>query len=405
MITQEKIDEWIREAEERSTSSSQIIRFIGNRLRDLTKWNDELRAENLALRTDKKVEEYENRISSLEYQIDLLKRQLSGEIELLDASIQNEKAQDNKEQVNIEKFYLLIYNPQGQVLKVGFSQDDFSRNNQLTSFKNGFSPADLPPRILTVYNRDELLFVFDSGRTISMPVSGIPEQGLDNLDWQDAYLQTPLGMEELAFIKPIGRMSLFDYCIQVSRKGCIKKIKETIFESYLGKSYIGTGIKSSPDKTCDLVLCNQNNRLILVSKEGNLQCIEIDPLPATIEEVIRLNVTDHIIVSFGIEDNLPVDTHLTFITNNGKVIQRQLDWVNIAGSFKNRGQSIISQNRRGSGISLVSAGLVNDVDWGIALHSDGSVIGYRVKDITGTGTLFTSDSGKSVAGFTFHTLR
>jgi len=55
VITPEKIDEWIHEAEERPSSASLIIRFIGNRLIDLAKWNDELQADNLALRSEKKV--------------------------------------------------------------------------------------------------------------------------------------------------------------------------------------------------------------------------------------------------------------------------------------------------------------------------------------------------------------
>ncbi len=80
MITPEKIEEWLKEAEERPSSMAVILQYVANRLRDLTGRNEELRAENLALRTEKRVEEYEQRITHLEYQLDMLRRQFGGEL-------------------------------------------------------------------------------------------------------------------------------------------------------------------------------------------------------------------------------------------------------------------------------------------------------------------------------------
>ena len=79
MITPEKIDEWIQEAEERPWSASLLIRHIANRLNEVSQWNEELHAENIALRSEKKVEEFERQIASLEYQLELLKRQVGGD--------------------------------------------------------------------------------------------------------------------------------------------------------------------------------------------------------------------------------------------------------------------------------------------------------------------------------------
>ena len=80
MISPDKIEEWIREVEERPSSASLILRYIANRLSELASWNEELLAENIELRSGRKVEEYESRIASLEYQVGLLKRQLGGEV-------------------------------------------------------------------------------------------------------------------------------------------------------------------------------------------------------------------------------------------------------------------------------------------------------------------------------------
>ena len=395
MITTEKIDEWIHEAEERPSSAQQIIRFIGNRLNDLTKWNEELQAENLELRTGRKVEEFEERIATLEYQIGLLKRQLGGEVVLPSEYILVESSPG----LNANSVNLLIYHLQGQVLRVETLISESFSGTKIGHFIGEVAPANLPLRLIAVHSNEEMLFAFDSGRTVTMPTTALPVLDYDRLDWQQAFLQPPFGTEELAFIQSIGRMALFEYCIQVSRKGCVKKIKEALFETYLGKSYIGTGIKSPPDKTCELVLCGKNDHLILVSKEGYLQCWEVDPLPTTIEEMLRLSITDHIISAFAIDPQASTESSFLFITQNGKVIQRHPDWLEISNSYKTKGQPIFSRERRESGIRLVGAALARDDDWAISLHSDGKLAFNKVGDLIGSGTLLSGESNVSILGF------
>src|SRR5512135_1669232 len=82
MISPEKIEEWIHEVEERPASGGLIIRYIANRLSELTSREEELAAKNIELLSGRRVEEYESRIASLEYQLELLKRQLGGEVNL-----------------------------------------------------------------------------------------------------------------------------------------------------------------------------------------------------------------------------------------------------------------------------------------------------------------------------------
>lgn len=396
MITPEKIDDWIREVEERPSSASVIIRFIGNRLIDLTKWNDELQAENLALRSEKKVEEYEERIANLEYQTGLLKRQLSGDIDLL-MKPEKDALPTRLENQNVN---VILYHPQGQVLRINLPLPD------LESFKfTGHLPEDSSIsnqsiRLLAVPDNEELLFVFDSGRTVAMPVDSIPAVPSDQISWQRSFLQPPLGTEELAFIQPIARMALFDHLIQISRKACVKKIKESLFETYLLKSYIGTGIKSPPDKTCDLLLSGKNEKLVLVSKEGVLRCLDIDSLPATIEVVLQLSVTDHIITAFTISSPENPGTSILFITQNGKVIQRSPDWLEVATSFKTKGQLVFSQERRTSGVRLVGAASASEEDWGIALKSDGCIDIFRIRDRIGAGSILGERSEITILDFT-----
>ena len=396
MITPEKIDEWIREAEERPSSASLIIRFIGNRLIDLSKWNDELQAENLALRSEKKVEEYEERIANLEYQTGLLKRQLSVDIDLL------EKALPTTSLTKIENknVNVIIYHPQGQVLRVEIPILDLASSIKTGYFSGNVTPFDLPLRILAVRENEELLFVFDSGRTVTMPVDAIPALGPDNMDWHKSFLQPPLGTEELAIIQPVGRMALFEFCIQISRKAFVKKIKESLFETYLQKSYIGTGIKSPPDKTCELVFSGKNENLVLVSKEGYLRCLGIDPLPTTIEEVLHLGVNDHIITAFTVSSGGTAGPSLLFITQNGKVIQRNPDWLEIASSYKTKGQSVFSKERREAGIRMVGAAFADEEDWGITLRSDGKLSFIKIHDLIGSGSFLSGEQDITILSFT-----
>ena len=97
-----KIDEWIKEAETRPESASLIVKLIAKRLRELTERNEELLAENIALQNGTRVEEYQQRIVHLEYQLGLLKRRFGRD----DISLV-EPAPDSVETSTLN---LLVYN-------------------------------------------------------------------------------------------------------------------------------------------------------------------------------------------------------------------------------------------------------------------------------------------------------
>ena len=110
MFPSEKIEEWLQEVSERPASAPLIIQFIANRLSELSKWNEQLREENIALRTEKRVQEYEQQISYLTYQLDLLKRQFDGELpdEALLAAASKP----------VDLLNILLYDPQGRVARL-----------------------------------------------------------------------------------------------------------------------------------------------------------------------------------------------------------------------------------------------------------------------------------------------
>jgi BMFP domain-containing protein YqiC len=115
VITPEKIEDWIKEVEQRPGSASLILRYIANRLRDLSERNEELLAENIALRTRERVEEYQRRITSLEYQLNLLKRQFGGELPRIEGAAAVEQSSFAAPDTTLS---LLIYDAAGHVLRI-----------------------------------------------------------------------------------------------------------------------------------------------------------------------------------------------------------------------------------------------------------------------------------------------
>ncbi len=368
MINQEKIEEWIREVEERPTSAGGMVRSIANRLNELSKWNEELLNDNIELRSGNRVEEYERRISSLEYQVELMRRQLGGEVI---TELPTPKA---------ETLNIILFSPKGWVLRTEFPVEG-AQPGQVARFAS--TAWDFTPGLVVVNDSEELLFLFDSGRTLAQPVSQLPLTPADELDWEKGVFQDPRGGEELAAVIPIGRLALYDHCIQVSRRGCVKNSLRTAFHTYLDKGYIGAGVKSNLDRTCGLAFCAKNGHIALASQEGAVVCFEAGFVPFHIDEAIRLSVTDTIITSFS-----PTGKDwLLFITNNGKAVQRESAWLTPTSSLRSRGQAVIPSSRKEAGVRLAAAGAVDESDWAAALDGQGGVHLARVKDLFNTGSL------------------
>jgi DNA gyrase/topoisomerase IV subunit A len=397
VITPEKISEWLKEVEERPTSGSIIIQYIANRLSDLTARNEELLAENIELRSGRKVEEYESRITNLEYQLDLLKRQMGGQAA---ADVRPDETSS-----------LLIYTPQGEVLRVEFNAAELVSGGTAAGFREGEVSAGMHPRLLATGSLQELLCVFDSGRTQTMPVSAIPSAGPEGLSWRQAPssqpsgqvpLLEPRGVEELAFLLPIARMALSDFAVQASRRGFVKKIKRSLLENYISKDYIGSGVKLPSDRTCDMAFCNESDLFVMVSREGFLFSMPAADLPFSVEEALRLGMADHIVSAFAVNPDPAAggpELSILVVTQTGKVVTRNVSWLEPAGSFKSHGQPVFSKERRSSGVRVAAAALANEADWGLALSSDGKIAAHMIADLLGSGTLPVDQPSGEILGF------
>jgi DNA gyrase/topoisomerase IV subunit A len=212
LISQDQIEEWIREVEERPGSGSLIVRFVANRLRDLTLRNEDLLAENIALRSNKRVEEYESRITSLEYQLEMLKRQLGSDLSGLPELA--------SKRVDEELVSVIVYLPAGRVLRVEVGVMALTSGQRLAQLLSPVADNDRPPRLLVTRSQEELVFLFDTGRTVTMPVSAIPVVEGEGLVWKNATLVEPRAGEELATVAPLARLALADAIVQASRRGC-----------------------------------------------------------------------------------------------------------------------------------------------------------------------------------------
>jgi DNA gyrase/topoisomerase IV subunit A len=387
LISQEKIDEWIREVEQRPSSAELIIRYIANRLSELSKRDEELLAQNIELISRRKVEEYESHIASLEYQLELLKRQLGGEVVL---------PKETPQQPAItQKLNVWLYNPLGQVLKIELEPDEIGEARQIASLVGEVSPGGMQPELLATTSQEELLLIFDSGRTVRLPAYQLPASSVDGLDWAQAYLEEPRVREELAAIQPIARMPLYQLCIQVSRRGYVKKINMASFTSHVEEDYIGKGVLLPADKPCTLAFANPEDLFVMVSQEGYIFSMPAAKLPAAIQEVIQLAITDHIVSAFVVSQQ----PSIVFITANGKVGHREASWLEPARSFKSMGQAILSKSRREAGARIVGAALAEQDDWAVFLHLDGSLSVAPVNDLLATGSLPGREAEAQIVSF------
>ncbi len=392
LITPEKIDEWLKEIEARPESAPLVIRAIADRLRELARRDETLQAENIALRAGRKVEEYERRIASLERQLELLKRRY-GEAALagLEDSLEpaggsaGEAAAISLAPVQAASASLFIYNPAGQVLRLELPLESLVSGAAVGKLlPDGILPGH-PPGLLFTNSQEELLLVFDTGRSVAVSAQTIPAATGEGLSWAAAYVQEPLGREELVLIVPIARLALHDVCVQASRRGFVRSMPEAVFEDHLARNFVGSGVRLKADRICNLVFCYAQERLALVTYEGLVTSVEIKRLPVAPEEALRLSNTDHIVAAFA----LGRKPYLLAVTQVGKILQRQAEWIETAATPRAMGQGLYSKERRESGVRVVGSALVAAGDWGVALRSDGRLVTCLMGDLFNTGNLLS----------------
>jgi DNA gyrase/topoisomerase IV subunit A len=387
VINPKKIEEWIKEVEERPTSAPVILQYISNRLRDLTDRNEELLAENIALISGKRVEEYEQRIAHLEYQLELLKRQLGGD--LVTGAIQSSD-QAMVDSTNLETLSLLVYNQQGRLLRFELNPQSLEDGSAIGKIQGEVMSGEEPPRLMVVASSDEVMSIFTSGRIATYAISSLPpikystggKTGI--IQWEQASVpDEPHGGERLACLMPVSRLPLADFFVQTSRRGFVKKIRTSMAQSILANRYIGSGVKQPLDRTFSICLSGKDDHFILVSHEGYLLRLEMNKISSSVEEAIRLGTSDHLISSFVFRPGSSV----LVMTQIGKAVQITEDRLDVARSLKTKGQAAFSGQRREKGVRVVGASSVNEEDWAAGLHQDGQIKLYSLREIFASGRL------------------
>ena len=378
MTTRASLEEWIREIEERPESATEIVRAIANRLIELEKANEDLREKNIELRLENKVEAYEDKIAKLEYQIELLRRQLPQD---------SGPAVEGKE--------LLVFNRKNQILRKLIPGDsDPSSQQKLAHFSAGSELQDDEVQLKTFNTAEEILLIFDTGHAVATPLASLPSAPGDEMDWAQAYQEDPDSIEKLITILPISRLPLYEYCVQISRRGFAKRMPAKSFQNYIAKKNIGTGIRQQPDKPFEVILGNAGDTVVIVSKDGYLNSLSVEALPFAIEPVINLGVNDYIVAAFVIQSG----ASLLIVTKDGKIVHRDVDWLTPANSFRTQGQSIFSRKVRERGTQVIAAAQIQEGDGGIYLNESGQIMKLEIQEALNQGSLL--NEGENLLAFT-----
>ena len=367
-----KIDEWMKEAEERPESAAMIVRLIARRLRELTERDEELLAENIALQNGTRVEEYQKRIAHLEYQLDLLKRRFGVD----DASLVELPTKPDE----ASTLSLLVYNSQGRIFRL-----ELADTKELGRITGDMLTELEPPRILAVPSNEDVLLLFTSGRVDTYAVKDLPTVELGGTwEWRQAAMPNePRAGETLACVTPFSQLPLSDFFLQVSRRGCVKKTMTSMAQSILSNHYIGKGALQKSDQPFDLQLARKKERAAFVTYEGKVIGFDVDELSYATDERIKLSATDYVIAAC----TTPADTTLLCITQNGKVIHRESKSIELSKSSTARGQALIPPSRLEQGVRFMGAAAVRDSDSVVVLDATGRIRLLEAGTITGAGSI------------------
>jgi DNA gyrase/topoisomerase IV subunit A len=370
-MTLPKIDEWIKEVEQRPGTALTILKLIAGRLRDLTEQNEALLAENIALQDGSRVEEYRKRILHLEYQLEMLKRRLGLNQDELAALAAQPAA---------IPLSLLVYNAHGRIVRI----EPIPQAGAPGQLGGELSAGGEAPRLLALPASEELLLLFSSGRVGTCAMENLPIQSAGNWDLDQAALpDEPHAGERLACLMPLSGLALADFFLQTSRRGCVKKTVTSMAENILENHYLGRGAIQRLDQPLDVSLCRKGELFALVTRMGRLLGLNIDDLPYSVEERIKLEATDHVVAGFIIHP----DELLLCLTQSGKVISRSAGYIEPVKSSASRGQALIPPARLEQGVRFIGAAAVRETDGVAVLDEAGNLSLQAQAELTGVGVI------------------
>jgi DNA gyrase/topoisomerase IV subunit A len=368
-MTLPKIEEWIKEVEQRPGSALTMLKLIAGRLRDLTERNEALLAENIALQDGTRVEQYRKRIIALEYQLDLLKRRFG----LNQAGLAALAAEPAAVPLS-----LLVYNPLGRILRV----EPISETGAHGHLSGELSAGGEAPRLLALPANEELLLLFSSGRVSTCAVEHIPARPAGDWDLAQAALpDEPHAGEHLACVMPLASLALADFFLQTSRRGCVKKTMSSMAETIFENHYLGRGAIQRMDQPLDVTLCQKKELFVLVTQMGRLIGLDVDDLPYSVEEWIKLEAHDHVVAGFIIR----AEELLLCLTQTGKVISRNAGFIEPVKSSASRGQALIPPARLEQGARFIGAAAVRETDRVALLDAAGDLSLHAQGELTGAG--------------------
>jgi DNA gyrase/topoisomerase IV subunit A len=361
VIKPSKIQEWIEEIEDRPLAAPFIVRTLSARVIELDKINEELRAENISLRSGHKTEEYERRIAELEYQIELLKRQVSdGSLALFSSQA-----------------LLFIYDTEGRLVTCEFSPAALVHNQVLASIQGFSAPHRDDIHILAVDAQEELLLQFDSGRIETRKAEDLPHSQSSVTNWEQAFQIEMRSGERLIGIQPITNAPLKAGCIQISRKGLARHIPQDYFQSFLQEQNLGKGVRTAADQPLNLVLGNPTDIYVLVSRSGYISALPVQALSITLGETIKLDMKDYLVSAFIIHP----EEDLVCVLESGEIYLQKNPW-NDPEDADGSKRRLLLGGARASGVQMVGAGAASTESWVLSLTRKGEI---RMTQLSETG--------------------
>ena len=275
----------------------------------------------------------------------------------------------------------MIYNSYGRIFRL----DIYSDAQTFGQITNQRVDDREPPRLLGLPSNEEVLLLFTSGRVSTHKVSDIASVDTGGTwSWEQAALpDEPRAGEWLACIVPFSHLPLSDFFLQISRRGCVKKTMTSMAQSILSNFYLGKGSIQKSDQPLDVTLSQKKDRFAFVTYEGKLLGLDVDELSYSAEERIRLPATDFVVASFIPHAN----ESMLFITQTGKVIQRDSNNLELSKSALAKGQALISPTRLEQGARFVGAASVQDDDRIVVLDATGNLRVHLAGSMTGAGSI------------------